>query len=50
MKMGVYRIITGRARREPYNVSMNAEWARPLSMNWWPGRMDRKESSSGAPR
>lgn len=50
MKRGVNISIIKRAERLPYRVKIIAGYASPFSRNWWPGRTERKESSSGAPR
>jgi len=48
---GIERIkIRGIARREPFRVSRKASCPLPSRRSLCPGKMDRKLSSSGAPR
>lgn len=44
------RRIMGIARRLPYSVKITASYALPFNSIWCPGRTERAESSSGAPR
>ena len=50
IKIGVNISIIGKAASEPYKVRIKASWAFPSKSILWPGRIDRKLSSSGAPR
>jgi len=50
MKRGVKIRIIGRASREPLSVRRTASCPRPFCRRECPGRIERKESSSGAPR
>lgn len=50
MNIGIKSKIITRAMREPYNVRTTASWPLPCLRSSWPGRTERKESSSGAPR
>ena len=40
----------GIAKREPFNVNKKASCPLPSKSNWCPGKIDKKLSSSGAPR
>ena len=50
MKIGVNMTIISKAARPPYKVYTIAKCPLPFNSNLWPGRIERKESSSGAPR
>ena len=50
INIGVKNRITKNAKREPYNVKIIASWAFPSFNISCPGKMDKKVSSSGAPR
>ena len=50
MNIGMNREIVIREKREPRRVKRTASWPFPSSNSVCPGKMERKESSSGAPR
>ena len=50
MNTGVNIKIINKAVSEPYRVKTTASWAMPFLSIWWPGNVERKLSSSGAPR
>jgi len=50
MKIGVKTNIIAIAEIEPYKVSTIASWALPCFSIWCPGSIERKVSSSGAPK
>jgi len=50
IKIGEMNRVANMAKIEPYKVRINASWALPSSKSLWPGRIERKDSSSGAPR
>lgn len=50
IKIGMKIRIIIKAMREPYNVRTTASWPLPCLRSSWPGRTERNESSSGAPR
>jgi len=50
MKAGMMKVRVAIAIRDPMRVSFMAWWPLPWSRSSWPGRVDRAESSVGAPR